>query len=240
MAKYKILVVEDDDPVRDSIVATLQVAGYETVEEFDGKSAMERAIRMQYDLLLLDIELPGPNGLKILEAVKATRPTIPVIMLTGRGDERSKVKGLDGGADDYVVKPFSAPELLARIRAVIRRSPERPTDVRHVDIHSGHVNLDQREIVFLDGERADLSEREEVLLRYLVANTGRTVTRDEILARVYRINPRSVVGTRTVDMLVTRLRRKLRDDTDSPAIATVRGRGYTFHGTGCEERSDHK
>ncbi len=231
MARYKILVVEDDDPVRDSIVSTLRVAGYETAEEFDGKTGIESAVRMDYDLLLLDIELPGPNGMKILEAVKATRPTMPVIMLTGRGDERTKVAGLDKGADDYVVKPFSSPELLARIRSVLRRSPERPTDVRQVDIPSGHVDLDQREVVFRDGTRASLSDREEVLLRYLVANRGRAVAREEILARVYRINPRAVVGTRTVDMLVTRLRKKLRDDTDPPAIATVRGKGYAFHGT---------
>lgn len=228
MGRYKILVVEDDDAVRMSLVATLELSGYEVSEEDSGKTAITTAVRMQYDLLLLDLELPGPNGMEILKTIRQTRPTLPVIILTGRGDSPSKIAGLEGGADDYIVKPFSAPELIARIRAVLRRSPERPSDVRHVEMPHGSVNLDQREVLFADGTREELSDREEVLLRYLVANAGRTVTRDEILSRVYRINPRAVVGTRTVDMLVTRLRKRLRDEGDPPVIATVRGRGYCF------------
>jgi DNA-binding response OmpR family regulator len=228
MARYKILVVEDDDAVRMSLVATLEVSGYEVSEEDSGKTAIVTALRMEYDLLLLDLELPGPNGMEILKTIRQTRPTLPVIILTGRGDAPSKIAGLEGGADDYIVKPFSGPELIARIRAVLRRSPERPSDVRQVEMAHGSVNLDQREVLFADGTREELSDREEVLLRYLVANAGRTVTRDEILSRVYRINPRAVVGTRTVDMLVTRLRKRLRDEGDPPVIATIRGRGYCF------------
>jgi len=235
MGRYKILVVEDDDAVRDSLVATLQVGGFDTSEEDSGKTAIKTAVNMEYDLLLLDLELPGPNGMQILAAIRETRPTLPVIILTGKGDGASRVAGLDGGADDYIVKPFSGPELIARIRAVLRRSPERPIDVRYIDIPNGRADLDQREVVFQDGTREELSEREETLLRYLATNAGRTVTREEILSRVYRINPRAVVGTRTVDMLVTRLRKRLRDEGDPPVVATVRGRGYRL---GKPEASD--
>jgi DNA-binding response OmpR family regulator len=180
------------------------------------------------DLILLDLVLPGPGGLEILAAVRASRPTLPVIILTAKGEENDRVAGLSGGADDYVVKPFSVKELLARVEAVLRRSPERPTDVPSVPFAGGVADLRRCEVRFDDGGRCELSEREAELLRYLAQNAGRAVSRDEILARVWRIDPRGG-ETRTIDMHVARLREKLRDDPHHPrTILTVRGKGYAF------------
>jgi DNA-binding response OmpR family regulator len=184
-------------------------------------------VRLDCDLVLLDLVLPEADGLDILAEVRQARPTLPVIILTARGDEADRVKGLRLGADDYVVKPFSVQELLARVEAVLRRSAERPSDVARVEIPGGHVDLARREVVFDDGRRADLSEREADLLRYLAANGKRAVTRDELLAHVWRLNPRGVT-TRTIDMQVARLREKLGDREERPIIRTVRGKGYMF------------
>ena len=127
-----------------------------------------------------------------------------------------------------MVKPFSVKELLARVEAVLRRSPERPSQLRRVGIPDGQIDLDRREVQFEDGQRAELSEREIELVRYLASNSGRAVAREELLANVWRISPQGVT-TRTIDMHVARLREKLRDDPSRPAILlTVRGKGYMF------------
>jgi DNA-binding response OmpR family regulator len=176
--------------------------------------------------LLLDLVLPGKSGLDILQQVRKVRPTQPVIILTARGEENDRVEGLRRGADDYVVKPFSVKELLARVDAVLRRSPERPSDVTEFPLPEGVADLARQEVRFEDGQRAELSEREVELLRYLAANAGRAIAREEILANVWRISPRGV-STRTIDMHVARLREKLRDDSEDPQVLlTVRGKGY--------------
>jgi len=126
MAKRRILVVEDDKAIRQGIVDALAFDGYDVLEAKDGQEGTRMALRFDYDLLLLDLILPRGDGLEILQAVRAGRPTQPVIILTARGEEQDRIKGLELGADDYVVKPFSVKELLARILAVLRRSPERP------------------------------------------------------------------------------------------------------------------
>ena len=186
------------------------------------------ALRRSYDLLLLDLVLPGPSGLEILSQVRQLRPTQPVIILTARGEESDRVEGLRRGADDYVVKPFSVKELLARVEAVLRRSPERPSDICEVVLPEGVADLARCEIRFPDGDRTELSEREIELLRYLAVNTGRAIARDELLANVWRISPQGV-STRTIDMHIARLREKLRDNNGEPRVLlTVRGKGYMF------------
>ena len=226
MPRRKVLVVEDDAAIRRGLVDILDFEGFTTLEAADGEEGREMALRLPYDLLLLDLVLPKRDGLEILEELRASRPTTPVIILTARGDEADRVRGLKLGADDYVVKPFSVKELLARVEAVLRRSPERPADITTVRVPGGQADLSRREVRFDDGERAELSEREAELLAYLARNAGRAVSRDEILARVWRLNPQHV-ATRTIDMHVARLRAKLRDDSADPKVLrTVRGKGY--------------
>jgi DNA-binding response OmpR family regulator len=228
MAKRRILVVEDDKAIRQGIVDALAFDGYDVLEAKDGKQGTQMALRFDYDLLLLDLILPKGDGLEILEAVRAGRPTQPVIILTARGEEQDRIKGLELGADDYVVKPFSVKELLARIQAVLRRSPERPTDVTEVEFKGGVVDLTKGEVKFADGGQTELSVREGELLRYLASSAGRVISRDELLSRVWRLTP-SRVDTRTIDVHVARLREQLRDHPHKPRlIQTVRGKGYMF------------
>ena len=227
MARRRILVVEDDAAIREGMVDALAYEGFEPLQASDGNAGMEAALTANADLLLLDLVLPGHGGLEILQKVRQARPTMPVIIITARGAEADRIQGLTLGADDYVVKPFSVRELLARVEAVLRRSAERPSDVRDLTIGDRVVDLQRREVRFTDGERRELSVREAELIRYLAAHDGRAISREEILSRVWRLNPRGVQETRTIDMHIARLREKLRDSP--PAILlTVRGKGYMF------------
>jgi len=228
MQRMQVLTVEDDPAIRRGIVDALRFAGYQPLEAANGDEGLEMATARSYDLLLLDLVLPGCGGLDILRQVRALRASQPVIILTARGEEQDRVAGLRLGADDYVVKPFSVKELLARVEAVLRRSPERPRDLHEIALPDGLADLARAEIRFADGTRTELSEKEVDLLRYLAANSGRAIARDELLLRVWQINPRGL-PTRTIDMHVTRLREKLRDDPAEPrVILTVRGKGYMF------------
>ena len=228
METKRILVVEDDSAIRQGIVDALEFAGYETLQAANGTDGQAKASRATFDLLLLDLILPGRSGFEILKAVRQVRPALPVIILTARGEEADRVQGLRLGADDYVAKPFSVRELLARIEAVLRRSPERPCPVGKIVLPNGVADLERREMRFQDGTRAELSEREVELLRYLASNAGRAISRDEILLRVWRLDPKRM-ETRTIDMHVANLREKLRDNPDEPKVLlTVRGKGYMF------------
>ncbi len=226
----QILTIEDDAAIRRGIVDALEFAGYGVIEAADGETGLDHAVRSSYDLLLLDLVLPHRGGLEILREVRVARPTVPVIILSARGEEQDRVRGLQLGADDYVVKPFSVKELLARVEAVLRRSPERPTDLDNATFPGGRADFARREVCYDDGGRSELSEREVELLRYLVINAGRAIDRDELLSNVWRISPRGA-ATRTIDMHIARLREKLRDDSSKPQIVlTVRGKGYMFAG----------
>lgn len=223
-----ILVIEDDSAIRQGIIDALQFAGYQTLSAPDGAQGMKQAMQATFDLLVLDLILPGPGGFEILEAVRKARPILPVIILTARGEEADRVHGLRLGADDYVVKPFSVRELLARVEAVLRRSPERPNEIEKLTVAGCTVDLARREVRYKDGERCEISDREAQLLRYLASNAGRAISRDEILTRVWRLNPKSI-ETRTIDMHVANLRQKLRDNPDHPEVLlTVRSKGYMF------------
>lgn len=234
MTRQRILAIEDDPAIRRGIVDALRFAGFETLEAADATAGGKLAASAAIDLVLLDLVLPLGDGFEILRDVHHLRPTLPVIILTARGDENDRVRGLRDGADDYVVKPFSVKELLARVQAVLRRSAERPADVQQVRIPGGVIDFARREVRFRGGARAELSEREVELLHYLAGNSGRAISRDELLANVWRISPQGV-ATRTIDMHITRLREKLRDDSDEPAvILTVRGKGYMLAVSGTE------
>jgi len=226
MDTRRILVVEDDSAIRQGIVDALKFAGYEVLQAANGNDGIAQGLRATIDLLMLDLVLPGPSGFDILKAVRAARATLPVIILTARGEESDRVQGLRLGADDYVVKPFSVRELLARVEAVLRRSPERPNCVNRIELPHGVADLARAEVRFNNGKRAELSEREVELLRYLATNSGRAISRDEILLRVWRLDPKRM-ATRTIDMHIANLREKLRDDAENPRVLlTVRGKGY--------------
>jgi DNA-binding response OmpR family regulator len=232
MDRKRVLVVEDDAAIRAGIADALAFHGYAAVQAERGDTGLDKALHGGCDLVILDLVLPGADGLAVLREVRRARPTLPVIILTARGDERDRVAGLRQGADDYVVKPFGIHELLARVDAVLRRSPERPSDVRRITLPQGEVDLEMRQVRLEGGRESELSERETDLLRYLAANSSRTVSREELLSRVWGINPRSV-ETRTIDMHIARLRDKLGDDGEVPRILlTVRGKGYRLKRSG--------
>jgi DNA-binding response OmpR family regulator len=228
MKRSAILTIEDDTAIRRGIVDALQFSGYRVIESADGNDGLSKAIQNNYDLLLLDLALPGTPGLEILRQVRKLRPTQPVIILTAKGDESDRVQGLKDGADDYVVKPFSIKELIARVEAVLRRSPERPSDISQIAFDKGTIDFERRELRYGDATRSELSEKEAELLRYLVSNSGRAISRDELLSSVWRLSPKGIT-TRTIDMHIARLREKLRDNKDSPqTLLTVRGKGYMW------------
>ncbi|MFN0133753.1 MAG: response regulator transcription factor [Phycisphaerales bacterium] len=221
-----VLVVEDDAAIRRGIVDALRLSGYTPCEAADGQAGIDAALAQPIDLVLLDILMPRKDGLTVLIEIRRSRPALPVIFITARGQEEDRVKGLKAGADDYIVKPFSLTELLARVEAVLRRVPERPQAIAALELNGLRVDFDRREIAHVDGTRESLSEREAALLAYLAAHRGRAISRDELLLRVWGIDPRGM-ATRTVDMAVARLRTQLRDDPDEPrVIVTVRGKGY--------------
>ena len=175
MTQPVILIVEDDAAIRRGIVDAVRFAGYAPLEAAHGDVGLKMALGRDYDLLLLDLVLPGTGGLEILRYLREARPTQPVIILSALGEEANRVAGLKLGADDYVVKPFSVKELLARVEAVLRRSPERPRDVVRFEFAGGCADLQRQEIRFPDGSREEMSTREVELLGYLVRHAGRAV-----------------------------------------------------------------
>jgi DNA-binding response OmpR family regulator len=226
MKRTRVLVIEDDSAIRRGVLDALAFAGYETVEAAEGIGGGCAALEADFNLMLLDLVLPGRDGLDILQEVRTARPTMPVIILTARGSEDDRVRGLSLGADDYLIKPFSVRELMARIEAVLRRSPERASSISCLKFEGGMADLERREVCFDDGERCELSERENRLLHHLAIHGQRAISREEILSRVWGLDPRGML-TRTIDMHVARLRDKLRDNSGEPRIVlTVRGRGY--------------
>ncbi len=226
MQDTTILVIEDDPAVRQGIVDVLEYAGYRTLEAADGHKGMELALRAHYRLLLLDLVMPGPSGFEILEALRKKRPGQAVIILSARGEENDRVRGLTTGADDYVVKPFSMKELLARVDAVLRRTCERAAPADERRLPNGTADFRAGRLTFADGRSEDLSDKEGELLRYLIDSQGRLVSREEILRNLWGLDP-DRTETRTIDVHIMHLRAKL-GDRDQTLLATVRGKGYRF------------
>jgi DNA-binding response OmpR family regulator len=228
MGRARIVVIEDEPAIRRGVVDALRASGYETAEAGDGLRGLEEAIRPAVDLVLLDLLLPGRDGLDVLGELRKVRPTLPVIVLTARGSEDERVRGLRAGADDYVVKPFSARELLARIDAVLRRSVDRPPPVRRARLGQAVIDFERREIRSPASKRVELSETEVAILSFLIEHHKRAVSRAELLTRLWGFGAKGI-ETRTIDMHMARLRAKLRDCTGpeaDEAIITVRASGY--------------
>ncbi|MCL1854781.1 MAG: response regulator transcription factor [Clostridia bacterium] len=216
-----VMLVEDDESIRELITYALGAAGF-TVRGFSDGAAFRAAIGKELpELVLLDIMLPGEDGLSLLQALRQnarTRP-LPVIMLTARGAELDRVKGLDAGADDYIAKPFSVLEMTARVRALLRRSQASQGKVLSI----GNVQLDtERRVATVGGEPASLTFKEFELLRYLMENAELALSRDRILEKVWGYDYAG--GTRTVDMHMAALRQKL--GAAGIVLQTVRGVGY--------------
>jgi DNA-binding response OmpR family regulator len=228
MHPLRIVVIEDEQAIRRGVGDALRASGYEVAEAGDGIQGLTEASRAGVDLVLLDLLLPRRDGLEVLRELRLVRPGLPVIILTARGTEDDRVRGLKMGADDYVVKPFSARELLARVEAVLRRVPGRPGAVRGARLGRAVIDLERREVFWSEHERAELSETESAILGFLVAHHRRAVSRHELLERVWGLEPQGL-ETRTVDMHIARLRTKLRDPSGQrtpEAILTVRAHGY--------------
>lgn len=228
MPSLRTLVVEDDAAIRRGVVDALRAAGHQPFEAVRADDARRLAIERDFDLVLLDLVLPGGSGWDILQTVRAARPTLPIIVLTACGSEDDRVDGLRLGADDYVVKPFSVRELLARVAAVARRTNLEKSGPAQVAFRGGVIETPSGRVQFDDGTTAMLSEKESGILAFLAQRAGHVVSRTQLIAGVWGLNPKGLT-TRTVDMHITRLREKLGDDAADPQIVqTVWGRGYLF------------
>ena len=222
----RILVVEDEVSFSDPLSYLLRKEGYQVAVAETGPEALEDFDRAGADLVLLDLMLPGLSGTEVCRALRQ-RSNVPVIMLTAKDSEIDKVVGLEIGADDYVTKPYSSRELLARIKAVLRRLAE-PEDLLPATIEAGPVRMDvERHIVTVAGEATQLPLKEFELLEMLLRNTGRVLTRMQLIDRVWGSD--YVGDTKTLDVHVKRLRAKIEPDPAEPRhIVTVRGLGYKF------------
>ena len=224
----QILVVEDDPAIVAFLVPALEREGFEVQVVRDGAAALDRVARMRPELILLDLLLPGVSGLDVCRAVRGHKPYIPIIMLTALSEEVDKVVGLELGADDYITKPFSMRELLARVRAVLRRNRERGATAPHDEIQIEQLTIDRDgRMVAVAGRRIELTPKEFDLLATLAAERGRVFGREMLLERVWGYD--YMGESRTVDVHVQRLRSKIEPDPDQPRyLLTVRGIGYRF------------
>ncbi len=224
----KILVVEDEDLVGTMVRLNLESAGYQVVWIRNGSEAAERAKSEPFDLILLDIGLPGIGGMSVLQRLRSVGVGTPVMMLTARSDVPTKVEAFESGADDYLPKPFDVAEMMARVNALVRRSrAERaiPSD-RRVSIGGFSVNLDTRQAECREGQ-VSLSEKEAALVKLLLASGGKVLTRSDILDEVWGLDVSP--SERTIDNFILRLRKLFEPDPENPVhILTVRGEGYRF------------
>jgi DNA-binding response OmpR family regulator len=217
----RLLVVEDFQPLRESVVQGLREAGYAVDEAADGDSALWHARAGEYDVIVLDLMLPKVDGLSVLKALRKQKSPAHVLVLTARDTPEDKVRGLEIGADDYLVKPFNFSELLARINALIRRK----YDAKNTLIHIADLEIDTvRRVVKRDGSLVDLSAREYALLEYMALNAERTVTRRDIWQHVADIN--ASLESNVIDVFVGLLRKKIERPGKPRLIHTKRGQGY--------------
>lgn len=222
----KILIAEDDAHIREGLVAALASEGYETETAENGRVALDRIRAAPPHLLLLDIMMPEVSGFDVCREIRAEHPTLPIIMLTARGEEFDKVLGLTLGADDYITKPFGIRELIARVAAVLRRSqrPGERTEDEVFDFGGAHVDL-RRATLTHDGHQLPLTEKEIQLLRLFHAHSEEVLSRDHILNTVWGVH--YFGNTRTLDQHISQIRKKLPDPTQ---LETVHWQGYRWRG----------
>lgn len=224
----KILIVEDEPAMVSGLRDNFEFEGYEVITAGDGVEGLGRALSDSPDLVVLDVMMPRMSGLDVCKQLKVKKPALPIIMLTARGQEVDKVVGLELGADDYVTKPFSIRELLARVKAVLRRAQGAPKDQERYSFGDVEVNLRSCRVI-RGGRPLEFSAKEFELLKYFLSHPGETVTRDRLLEDVWGYE--RFPTTRTVDAHIVRLRQKLEPKPEEPRfILTVHGIGYKFVG----------
>jgi DNA-binding response OmpR family regulator len=224
----RILIVEDEPNMVAGLRDNFEFEGYQVISAPDGVAGLERALSEAPDLVILDVMMPRMSGLDVCKQLKAKRPSLPIIMLTARGQEVDKVVGLELGADDYVTKPFSIRELLARVKAVLRRARTLPKEQERYTFGDLEVDLKSCQ-VRRSGKALDFSAKEFELLKYFLCHSGETLSRDRLLEEVWGYD--RFPTTRTVDAHIVRLRQKIEAKADEPRfILTVHGTGYKFVG----------
>ena len=232
-----VLIVEDEQNIVDILSFNLEREGYDTLEAYDGNTGLQLALEQNPDLVLLDLMLPGMDGFEVCRRIRETGSAVPILMLTAREEETDKVLGLELGADDYITKPFGMRELLARVKANIRRSAMAPAQGEQAQpdpsrrLELGRVTVDlEKATVYKDGNPLELTQREYDLICYLASQPGKVFSREALMEHVW--NYEGYVGdVRAVDVAVRRLREKIEDDPASPKfIVTKRGMGYLFAG----------
>lgn len=226
----KVLIVDDEEHIIELITFNLELKGYEVDSASDGEEALQKFKKIKPDLILLDIMLPKINGIEVCRRIRESEelPDVAIIMLTARGMEKDKVEGLEVGADDYITKPFSIQELMARIKAVMRRWNTLPKERESEHLEYGALQIDpQNYEVYKNGAKLDLTLKEFELLKLLAVNRGKVFSRNDLLDKVWGYE--YFGESRTVDVHIRHLRKKIEDDDKDPRyIETVRGVGYKF------------
>lgn len=222
-----ILIIEDEAAIRTGLTDALLYHGYRVDSVPDGKQGLEKALSGKFDLILLDLMLPGMDGFEICDAVRQVDRQQPIIMLTAKTSDEDIITGLSLGADDYVAKPFSVAQLILRIKAVLRRSRADLSALQWLELDGG-VRIDFANLCGVRGdEPLVFTRREAEILQYLLANSSRPVSREELLTKVWGYDRNAEIETRTVDIHMAKLRRKIEVDAKSPRhLVTVRGAGY--------------
>lgn len=223
-----ILLIEDDLSILRGLKDNLEYEGHTVFTETNGEKGLQLALNKKSNLILLDIMLPGMNGYEICRRLKKEKPELPIIMITARGSEMDKVSGLDIGADDYVTKPFSIPELMARIRSVLRRGAVGPGIIPD-EYCFGNIKLDFKKLkAFRDNQEIKLSSKEFAILEYFIRHEGEAVHRNDLLNEVWGYE--ALPTTRTIDNFILDLRKKLEENPSKPRhIESVRDIGYRFN-----------
>jgi DNA-binding response OmpR family regulator len=222
----QILVVEDEPKVGNALREGLEAEGYQVILAPNGEEGFFHASSRAFDLIILDVMLPGRDGIEVLSTLRKQGLKIPVLLLTAKDAIEDRVQGLDAGADDYLVKPFAFAELSARIRALVRRNKREPASILTI----GGLEIDPvKRTVSRDGDRIDLTTREFELLEYLAQNHGRVVSREMLVRDVWKETGRATPLDNVIDVHVARLRRKIDDPFDTRLLHTVRGVGFTLN-----------
>jgi DNA-binding response OmpR family regulator len=223
----RILIVEDEVDLAEGLKDNFEFDGHDVILAYDGEEGYNKALSEKPEIIILDLMLPKKSGLDMCRELRAQGTDIPIIMLTARGQEIDKVLGLELGADDYITKPFSVRELLARVKAVLRRYPDKTKKIDNVQ-QIGRLTVDfDHYVAYLDGKEMELTHKEFELLKYFMEHQDQTITRDQLMNKIWGYE--NYPTSRTVDNYIVKLRKKVEDDPAHPThILTVHGLGYKF------------